>query len=52
LFGLATFCDPRLGENESINFNAGSHADSIQMIYAAYVGYESPHMVACSKESS
>src|SRR5215831_15965060 len=25
LFGLKTHCDPSLGENESINFNAGDH---------------------------
>ena len=29
LFGLATTCDPALGANETINFNAGDHAISV-----------------------
>lgn len=42
LFSLPTICDERLADNEAINFNAGSHSDSFQMSYAAYVGYEKP----------
>ena len=49
LFGLPTFCDKRLGENDRINFNAGSHGDSIQMSYADYLKFESPRMAAVSK---
>src|SRR5262249_27400704 len=37
LFQLETYCDPALGENASINFNAGDHAISIQMTYNDYV---------------
>ena len=37
LFGLPTFCDERLGENEVINFNAGDHSVSVSMRYADYV---------------
>lgn len=48
-FGLPTICDERLAENETINFNAGSHSDSFQMTYAAYVGYERPRMVRVGK---
>jgi Ala-tRNA(Pro) deacylase len=29
LFGLRTFCDPALGENDTIYFNAGSHSKSL-----------------------
>src|SRR5262249_23752970 len=43
LFGLATYVDPALGENESINFNAGDHAISIQMSYDAFIAAERPH---------
>src|SRR5216683_2495512 len=34
LFGLKTYCDPDLGLNASINFNAGDHAISVQMPYS------------------
>ena len=49
LFGLPTICDERLAENERINFNAGSHADSIQMTYEDYVAYESPRLARIAK---
>jgi Ala-tRNA(Pro) deacylase len=49
LFGLSTICDQRLSENERINFNAGSHSDSIQMSYHDYVTYESPRMAVVAK---
>ena len=42
LFGLPTYCDPALGDNPSINFNAGDHAISVQMTYADYVALERP----------
>ena len=44
LFELKTYCDPALGENESINFNAGDHAVSVQMPFADFVRVESPTM--------
>jgi Ala-tRNA(Pro) deacylase len=46
LFGLATSCDPALGENASINFNAGDHAISVQMTYADFVAVERPAAVS------
>jgi Ala-tRNA(Pro) deacylase len=46
LFGLPTSCDPALGENPSINFNAGDHAISVQMTYADFVAVEQPAAVA------
>jgi Ala-tRNA(Pro) deacylase len=42
LFGLTTYCDPALGDNPSINFNAGDHAISVQMAYADYAALEKP----------
>jgi Ala-tRNA(Pro) deacylase len=42
LFGLATYCDPALAQNASINFNAGDHAISIQMTYPDYAAVEQP----------
>jgi Ala-tRNA(Pro) deacylase len=44
LFGLATLCDERLGENESINFNAGDHSVSVRMLYADYLRVEGPEL--------
>ena len=44
LFGLPTRCDPALGLNERINFNAGDHAVSIGMTFADYLAAESPGM--------
>jgi len=44
LFGLPTLCDQRLGENETINFNAGDHSVSVSMRYEDYVRVESPEL--------
>jgi Ala-tRNA(Pro) deacylase len=44
LFGLATLCDGRLGENQTINFNAGDHTISVSMAYADYVRVEQPEL--------
>ena len=49
LFGLPTLCDERLAENDSINFNAGSHTESLQISYADYVGCESPEIAKVAK---
>lgn len=49
LFGLPTLCDERLAENNSINFNAGSHTESLRMSYVAYVGYESPEIAKVAR---
>ena len=48
LFNLPTYCDPALGENESINFNAGDHAISVHMKYADYIEAEKPKLVEIS----
>src|SRR4051812_10390975 len=37
LFNLPTYCDPALGDNPSINFNAGDHAISVQMSYDTFL---------------
>lgn len=44
LFGLPTLCDERLGENETINFNAGDHCISLSMSYADYIKAEQPEI--------
>jgi Ala-tRNA(Pro) deacylase len=44
LFGLPTLCDRRLGENETINFNAGDHAVSVSMQFTDYLAVEQPEL--------
>ncbi|NQT14295.1 MAG: hypothetical protein HQ582_16180 [Planctomycetes bacterium] len=44
LFGLPTLCDRRLGENDTINFNAGDHTISVSMRYDDYIRVESPEL--------
>lgn len=42
LFGLKTYSDRALSENDRISFNAGSHTDSISMRYQDFVRVEQP----------
>jgi Ala-tRNA(Pro) deacylase len=42
LFALPTICDLRLGDNPTINFNAGDHGISISMAYKDFVRVERP----------
>ena len=49
LFDITTICDPALGKNTQINFNAGEHSISISMGYNDYVAAESPRMLKCSE---
>jgi Ala-tRNA(Pro) deacylase len=46
LFGLPTVCDERLGESETINFNAGDHSVSVSMRHEDYVQVEKPELGA------
>ncbi|MCS6851156.1 MAG: hypothetical protein NZ700_08320 [Gemmataceae bacterium] len=46
LFQLPTYCDPALGDNRSINFNAGDHAISVQMTYGDYLSVEHPTLLS------
>ena len=48
LFDIATICDPALGDNERINFNAGDHAISISMQYTDYRVAENPKFLTCA----
>ena len=44
LFGLATYCDTRL-ENETIEFNAGSHNDTLRMAFDDFKRLAKPTMI-------
>ena len=49
LFELETVCDTGLAENESINFNAGSHTESLQMSYRDWEQVEAPRLATFGK---
>jgi Ala-tRNA(Pro) deacylase len=42
LFDLPTYCDERLAEQPTINFNAGDHAISVSLTFADYTTVERP----------
>jgi Ala-tRNA(Pro) deacylase len=42
LFGLPTYCDTLLAENERINFNAGDNSISVSLRYGDYLKVEHP----------
>jgi Ala-tRNA(Pro) deacylase len=45
LFGLPVYCDSELAKHAEIEFNAGTHVDSVRMTYAGFVKLENPEMV-------
>ena len=49
VFGLPTCCDEKLGENTTINFNAGDHAISMSMRHTDYLHAEKPEVGGISK---
>lgn len=50
LFGIPTICDERLAENAEINFNAGSHTESVRLTYVDYLRVESPTLAKITKD--
>lgn len=44
LFELPTYCDQRLGDHPTINFNAGDHSISIRMSFDDFVKVEQPRL--------
>ena len=46
LFGLPTYCDTRLAENERINFNAGDNSISVSVRCEDYLKVENPSLGA------
>ena len=46
LFGLPTYCDTRLAENERLNFNAGDNSISVSLGYEDYLTVENPSLGA------
>lgn len=44
LFGLPTYCDARLADNDRINFNAGDNSISISLRHEDYLKVENPSL--------
>jgi Ala-tRNA(Pro) deacylase len=44
LFGLPVYCDVQLEQNEFIEFNAGTHRDTIRMNFEAFKRLANPTM--------
>ncbi len=51
LFGVKTFVDERLAQNEIIHFNAGELTDSVSMPYLAWLEIEKPQVAVIAKEA-
>ena len=52
LFGIPLYCDSALSKQAEIEFNAGSHADTIRMTYAGFVKLENPVVLRFSEKRS
>jgi Ala-tRNA(Pro) deacylase len=50
LFGLPLYCDSALAKQAEIEFNAGSHVDTIRVTYADFVKLENPILLSCSEK--
>ena len=50
LFRLPLYCDTALAKQTEIEFNAGTHVDTVRMKYADFVKLENPIMLSFSEE--
>jgi Ala-tRNA(Pro) deacylase len=52
LFGLPVYCDSALAKQAEIEFNAGTHVDTVRMTYGTFVKLENPIVVSFSEKST
>ena len=50
LFGLPLYCDSALAKRAEIEFNAGTHVDTVRMTFASFVKLENPIMLSFSEK--
>jgi Ala-tRNA(Pro) deacylase len=50
LFRLPLYCDSALAKQAEIEFNAGSHVDTLRMTYAGFVKLENPIVISFSEK--
>jgi Ala-tRNA(Pro) deacylase len=52
LFGLPVYCDSALAKQAEMEFNAGTHVDTIRMTYADFVKIENPIVASFAEKRS
>jgi Ala-tRNA(Pro) deacylase len=52
LFGLALYCDSALSKHDEIEFNGGTHIDTIRMKYGSFIKLENPTVTGFSEKST
>ena len=52
LFGLPLYCDSALAKQAEIEFNAGSHVDTIRMTYGSFAKLEDPVVISFSDKGA
>ena len=50
LFGLPVYCDTALSKQAEIEFNAGTHIDTVRMTFASFANLENPTMLRFSEK--
>jgi Ala-tRNA(Pro) deacylase len=50
LFGLPIYCDSALAKHSEIEFNAGTHIDTVRMTYATFAHLEHPRVAGFSEK--
>ena len=50
LFGLPVYCDSALAKQAEMEFNGGTHVDTIRMTYAGFVKLENPTVVSFAEK--
>ena len=50
LFGMPTYVDPRVTEDEEIYFNAGNHVQTVRLRYKDYARLASPRVVSLTEK--
>ena len=51
LFGLPVYCDSALAKPAEMEFNAGTHVDTIRMTYTGFVKLENPTVVSFAERT-
>jgi len=52
LFGLPLYCDSALSEHSEIEFNGGTHIDTIRMKYDNFIELENPRVFSFSEKQT
>ena len=50
LFGLPVYCDNALAQHPEIEFNGGTHVDTIRITFRSFTKLENPEMISFSEK--